>query len=126
MITAENISGILADLKVPTEFDLFSLDIDRNTYFIWRALKHLRPRVMVIEYNSTYPPPLEWTVEYRAEMVYNCTSYMGASLSAYEKLGAELGYALVGCETATDIHAASRIFPRAERAQVRNSALIQD
>jgi hypothetical protein len=99
MITAENISGILADLKVPTEFDLFSLDIDRNTYFIWRALKHLRPRVMVIEYNSTYPPPLEWTVEYRAEMVYNCTSYMGASLSAYEKLGAELGYALVGCET---------------------------
>ena len=98
LVTAENIAGILNELKVPTEFDLFSLDIDRNTYFIWQALKHLRPRVLVIEYNSSFPPPMEWTVEYRPEMVYNCTSYMGASLKSYERLGAELGYALVGCE----------------------------
>lgn len=99
LITAENISGILRELNVPTEFDLFSLDIDRNTYFVWRALKNLRPRVILIEYNSHYPPPVEWTVEYRPELLYNATSYMGASLKAYEKLGAELGYALVGCET---------------------------
>jgi hypothetical protein len=98
LVTAENISSTLAELKVPTEFDLFSLDIDRNTYFIWQALKHLRPRVLVIEYNSTYPAFMDWTVEYRPELVYNCTSYMGASLKAYERLGAELGYALVGCE----------------------------
>jgi hypothetical protein len=100
LVTAENISGILSELKAPVEFDLFSLDIDRNTYFVWRALKHLRPRVVVMEYNSMYPPHTEWTVEYRPEMVYNCTSYMGANLKAYERLGAELGYALVGCDLA--------------------------
>lgn len=99
LVSAENIGGILSELKVPAEFDLFSLDIDRNTYFVWRALKHLRPRVIVIEYNSQFPPPMEWTVEYDRSRVYNCTAYMGASLKAYEKLGAELGYALVGCET---------------------------
>lgn len=99
LVTAENIAGILADLKVPAEFDLFSLDIDRNTYFVWKALKHLRPRVVIIEYNSQFPPPVEWTVEYQPNLVYNCTAYMGASLKAYERLGAELGYALVGCET---------------------------
>lgn len=98
LVTAENISATLAEMNVPTEFDLFSLDIDRNTYFIWKALNHLRPRVMVVEYNSTYPPQVDWTVEYRADLVYNCTSYMGANLKAYERLGAELGYALVGCE----------------------------
>ncbi len=98
LITAENIANTLAELKVPVEFDLFSLDIDRNTYFVWQALKHLRPRVVVIEYNSTYPPQTEWTVEYKPDLMYNCTSYMGASLKAYERLGAELGYALVGCE----------------------------
>lgn len=98
LVTAENITGTLAELNAPTEFDLLSLDIDRNTYFLWKALKHLRPRVLVIEYNSTYPPQVEWTVDYRADFMYNCTSYMGASLKAYEKLGAELGYALVGCE----------------------------
>jgi hypothetical protein len=100
LVTAENIAATLAALQVPAEFDLFSLDIDRNTYFVWRALKHLRPRVVVIEYNSTYPPQGEWTVEYRPDFVYNCTSYMGANLKAYERLGAELGYALVGCELA--------------------------
>ncbi len=98
LVSAENIAGILAELNVPTEFDLFSLDIDRNTYFVWRALKHLRPRVVVMEYNSTFPPDVEWTVEYDPNRIYNCTAYMGASLKAYEKLGAELGYALVGCE----------------------------
>ena len=98
LVTAENIGEVLAKMKVPAEFDLFSLDIDRNTYFIWQALKHLRPRVVVIEYNSTYPPQVDWKVEYRPNMVYNCTSYMGASLKAYERLGGELGYALVGCD----------------------------
>jgi hypothetical protein len=98
LVNAENIAGILADLKVPTEFDLLSLDIDRNTYFVWQALKHFRPRVVVIEYNSTYPPAVDWKVEYDPNLVYNCTSYMGANLKAYERLGAELGYALVGCE----------------------------
>lgn len=98
LVTAENIGSIISDLKVPAEFDLFSLDIDRNTCFVWQALKALRPRVIVIEYNSSFPPDADWTVEYRADLVYNCTSYLGASLKAYERLGAELGYALVGCE----------------------------
>jgi hypothetical protein len=98
LVTAENIAGIVSDLKIPVEFDLFSLDIDRNTYFVWRALKQLRPRVIVIEFNSSLPAETDWTVEYRADMVYNCTSYLGASLKAYERLGTELGYALVGCE----------------------------
>jgi hypothetical protein len=98
LVNAENIAGILADLKVPPEFDLLSLDIDRNTYFIWQKLKHLRPRVVVIEYNSSYPPDAEWIVEYNPSLIYNCTSYIGANLKAYERLGAELGYSLVGCE----------------------------
>ena len=98
IVTAENVSAILAELKVPAEFDLLSLDVDRNTYFLWRALKNFRPRVVVIEYNSSFPPDQEWTVEYNASLTYNCTSYMGASLKAYERLGSEMGYALVGCE----------------------------
>ncbi len=99
LVTAENIASVLDDLKVPIEVDLLSLDIDRNTYFVWKALKHLRPRTVIIEYNSQFPPPIEWTVEYKPDLTYNCTAYMGASLKAYERLGDELGYVLVGCET---------------------------
>ncbi len=98
MVTAENIQGLLKELKVPVEFDLFSLDIDRNTWYIWNALRHLRPRVVVVEYNSSFPAEMDWKVEYDPHRGYNCTSYMGASLKAYENLTRELGYSLVGCE----------------------------
>lgn len=97
-ITAENIAELLASMNVPAEFDLLSLDIDRNTWFVWQALKAYRPRVAVIEYNASWPADVDWTVEYRPDLVHNCTAYMGASLKAYERLGAELGYALVGCD----------------------------
>jgi len=98
LVTAENIAALLTELKVPVEFDLFSLDIDRNTWYIWKALRHLRPRVVVVEYNSSFPAEMDWKVEYDPCRGYNCTSYMGASLKAYENLGRELGYSLVGCE----------------------------
>jgi hypothetical protein len=97
-INAENIAGLFEELKVPREFDLLSVDIDRNTWFVWRALKDYRPRVVVLEYNASWPADVDWTVEYRPERVHNCTAYMGASLKAYERLGTELGYALVGCD----------------------------
>lgn len=97
-INAENAGSLLDGAGVPREFDLLSVDIDRNTYYVWQALAGIRPRVAVIEYNSLFPPDVDWKVEYRPDLVFNCTSYMGASLKAYERLGAEKGYALVGCD----------------------------
>ena len=44
-VTAENAAALLAELAAPAEFDLLSLDIDRNTYHLWRALGSYRPRV---------------------------------------------------------------------------------
>jgi len=96
-VTAENIASILQEWGVPDEIDLFSLDIDRNTYYIWDALPHLHPRVAVIEYNSTIPPSVDWKVAYHADRVMNGTTYFGASLKAVELLGRKLGYSLVGC-----------------------------
>jgi hypothetical protein len=98
-VTAENIGGLLKKIHFAGEFDLLSLDIDRNTFFVWQALRLLRPRVVVIEYNAIIPPEQDWRVEYVAERGWNGTSYFGASLKAYETLGRELGYCLVGCET---------------------------
>lgn len=96
-VTAENIAAELAAAGVQTEFDLLSLDIDRNTYYVWKALSALRPRAVVVEYNAAYPPQADWKVEYRADGVWNGSSHWGASLKAFELLGRELGYSLVGC-----------------------------
>jgi hypothetical protein len=99
-VTAENISDLADSSQVGEEPDLLSLDIDRNTYYVWRALDRIRPRVVVVEYNATLPASVDWKVEYRADRVWNGTAYFGASLKALELLGRERGYALVGCDLA--------------------------
>jgi hypothetical protein len=94
----DEIGGLLANLGVPAEIDLFSLDIDLNTYHIWAALDKFRPRVVVVEYNSGIPPELAWIHPFEREGVWDVTQDQGASLKAYELLGRQRGYSLVGCD----------------------------
>jgi len=94
-ITAENIESIFAQGNVPEEFDLLSIDIDRNDYYIWKAITHYKPRVVIIEYNSIFPPGHHFVVPYDANAMWDKSSNYGASLEALAKLGAEKGYKLV-------------------------------
>jgi hypothetical protein len=97
-VSAKNIQGLLRELGVPTEIDLFSLDIDLNTYHIWAALKEFRSRVVVVEYNAGFPPDQVWIHPYEPDQVWDGTQDQGASLKAYELLGRKFGYSLVGCD----------------------------
>lgn len=96
-LTAANLNDACRATGLPPDIDLLSLDIDRNTWWVWGALSYLRPRVMVVEYNAVWPPGVDWTVEYHAERGWNGTAHFGASLTAFERLGREKGYSLVGC-----------------------------
>ncbi|MBV9657212.1 MAG: hypothetical protein JO295_03785 [Verrucomicrobia bacterium] len=99
LVSKENALATLQGLNVPDEFDLLSIDIDQNTYFIWEGLRTLRPRVVVVEYNCALPPDLDWKVRYEATRVWDeRSSNFGASLKALENLGRTLRYSLVGCE----------------------------
>ena len=89
---------MFAGLGVPEEFDLLSLDIDQNTYYAWEGLTKYRPRAVVVEYNALLPPDIDWKVHYESNRVWNGTSNFGASLKAFELLGRQLGYELVGCD----------------------------
>lgn len=96
-VTAENIEGLFGELGVPETFDLMSVDIDGNDYWVWRAVRRYRPRVVVIEYNATFPPDMKWVMKYDPDYVWPETTYFGASLKSMECLGREKGYRLVGC-----------------------------
>lgn len=96
-VDAGNAPALLAELDVPTEFDLLSLDIDRNTYHLWAALEAYRPRVVIVEYNASIPPSRDWVIPYDATRTWDGSVHFGASLRAYERLGRTLGYSLVGC-----------------------------
>ncbi len=98
-ITAENINDLFVKYDVPGAFDLLSIDIDGNDYWVWKAIGlRYRPRVLVMEYNASVPPPRSATIEYDPGFRWNGTDYFGASLTALERLSRRKGYALVYCE----------------------------
>jgi len=97
-ITAENIASVFESHGVPKEFDLLSIDIDGNDYWVWRALEGYAPRVVVIEYNAAYHPPRRWVMRYNPDHRWDKTTYYGASIASLEALGRKLGYALLGSD----------------------------
>lgn len=98
-ITAENINDLFAKYGVPKEFDLLSIDIDTNDYWVWKAISGYSPRIVVVEYNSKIPPTESLSIAYDPNAHWAFDDYMGASLLAMYNLGKEKGYTLVYCES---------------------------
>ena len=96
-ITAENIEQLFTELGVPEEFDLLSIDIDNNDYWVWQAIRRYSPRVVAVEYNASFKQTASCVVPYSPTNIWNHTNYFGASLKALEGLGRRKGYSLVGC-----------------------------
>jgi hypothetical protein len=105
-ITAENVEDLFTKYYVPQSFDLLSIDIDGNDYWVWKAITHFQPRVVIMEYNASLPPNESKTIPYNPTFVWDKTDYSGASLLALKKLGEEKGYTLVG----TDRHGVNAFF----------------
>jgi hypothetical protein len=96
-ITRDNVDRLLAASGPGSTPDLLSIDVDGNDYWIWEAIRSVDPRVVVIEYNATWFPPLAFTIRYQENFRWDGTNYFGASLKALELLGRRKGYCLVGC-----------------------------
>lgn len=97
-ITAENINTIIANGQFTGEIDLLSIDIDGNDYHVCKVITAVMPRVIIAEYNASFPPPLEWVKPYDPDYVRDYSLYFGASLAAYAKMLAKKGFTLVGTD----------------------------
>ncbi len=97
-VTAENVNELLSREGWTGEVDLFSLDVDGNDYWIWKALA-LKPRVVVVEYNASFGPEQSVTTKYNPDFKRVHSYYHGASLKALTKLATEKGYTLIGCDS---------------------------
>lgn len=101
-ITAENINDLITQHGFSNEIDLLSLDIDGIDYWIWKSINCIKPRVVILEYNTYWSPEESMTVPYDIEFkakIINNAYYCGASLRAFVNLAKELGYRLVGSNT---------------------------
>lgn len=89
-ITAENVCAVLLKHNVPPAFDFLSIDIDGVDWYVLRAVLGggYRPRVFVCEINTDLPPYPPVTVGYDPAFTFSSCSYFGASLGAFEVLGA--------------------------------------
>jgi hypothetical protein len=105
-IRADNVNELFARYEVPESFDLLSIDIDGNDYWVWKAIRGFRARVVVIEYNALFGLEVSKVMPYDPNHVWDKTGYHGASLAAMRKLGMQLGYSLVF----TNVYGANTFF----------------
>jgi len=100
-ITRENVNDLLRDHGLTGEIDLLDIDIDGIDYWVWQAIESVTPRVVVVEYNADFGFERAVTVPYDPRFDRHKTAehrYYGASLRAFERLGAQRGYRLVAIE----------------------------
>jgi len=98
LVSPSDITELFRRLAIPQEVDIFSLDIDMDTYHIWAALTDFRPRLVVVEYNGGISPSVEWISPWKPGRSFDKSQAFGASLKALEVLGRKHGYSLVGCD----------------------------
>jgi hypothetical protein len=114
LVTAENINALIGQAGFSGEMDLLGIDIDRNDYWVWKAIEVVKPRLVVIEYNAGLRPPLALTVPYQPNHNSGSGSggsnFFGASLEALVRLGRRKGYRIVGC----NISGSNAFFVRAD------------
>jgi len=98
------LDSLLIAKGIPVDFDLLAIDIDGNDYHVWAAIKHYRPKVVVIEYNPTIPNSVEF-VQPR-----NMRITQGSSILSIAKLAKEKGYDLVAATRLNGIFVDSKYF----------------
>lgn len=94
-VNTDNCHTLLED-RTFKNIDFLSLDIDGNDLQVLKKLLTLaKPKVICVEYNAKFPPPLDICIKYSATHVWGNDDYHGASLMAIVK--AAIGYRLVAC-----------------------------
>jgi phage shock protein A len=97
--SSRNIEHLLAENGVPFNLDVLAIAVNGNDYWLWNALNRWRPRLIVIEYNGSYPPAQKWVMQENLDHKWDGTSYYGASLASLTALGRKKGYTLVGADS---------------------------
>lgn len=99
-ITKDNIDNLISSEISEHEIDLLSIDLDGNDIHIFESIKCVKPRVVILEYNARFIPPVEYCIKYKKSFRWDWTDNGGASLKYLEIKCEEKGYKLVGCNIA--------------------------
>jgi hypothetical protein len=96
------LDAVLRETPLPKEFDLLSIDVDGNDWYIWNTLKEYTAKIVIIEANSSIPPEMS--------RVNPVNSGNGASARALLELATIKGYELVA-HTGNCIFVKKELYP---------------
>ena len=94
-----------------------AIDIDGNEIYLLNKLTQIRPRVIIVEYNSKFPPPIKKTIKYSPNFSWKYDDYSGSSLQLLTDNLNKKKYSLVGC----NISGMNAFFIRNEGLYFRSS-----
>lgn len=90
-ITRGNILNLFAKYNVPAMFDLLSVDIDGNDFYVpQKILTQYVPRVIVVETNFQVTSSV--VIKYRPRHRWDGSCYGSASVAAFTKMLGPFGY----------------------------------
>jgi len=99
-ITSENVNDVLMKSGFDSDIGILSIDIDGNDYHVLEAIKCVKPRILICEFNAVFGPTRRISIPYSPEFqrtkAHYSNLYFGASLSAITSLADSKGYSLVG------------------------------
>lgn len=99
-ITEDNINDLIGGVGIRGEIGILSVDIDGNDYWVWKAIEVVDPHFVIVEFNAQFGDILPLTIPYGADFfrtsAHFSNLYFGASIRAFEELGAARGYTLLG------------------------------
>lgn len=97
--------ALLEKAGAPRRIGVLSIDIDGNDYNVWRDFDGFEVDVVVVEYNYTIPPDIEYVDD-------GGRAFMGSSALALDKLAHAKGYRLVACTIANCIFVREELFQK--------------
>jgi hypothetical protein len=102
-VNRDNINELIDEAGIRGDIGLLSVDIDGNDYWVLEALEVVSPRILVVEYNSTFGDAavtIPYDENFSRERAHYSLLYWGASLTALCRSATKKGYALVGGNSA--------------------------
>jgi hypothetical protein len=98
-VDRDNVDRLIGEAGVRGDIGVLSIDIDGNDLWVLERISVVSPRILVVEYNSTFGPDAEVAVPYdpdfRRTAAHWSNLYWGASIAGLDRVAREKGYVLV-------------------------------
>ena len=83
-----SLDNLLKQTNIPNDFDILSIDIDSFDYQVWKSLKVYKPKIVIIEINSSVKVN-------NSDWIHTPKKYQGTGFKPTYDLGIEKGYKFI-------------------------------